>query len=248
MPTALGSVLSAQTEYTDFILEDGYYAATTITRPGITVRARTACQARIQPELSIRAANVVVDGVSVTAPGVAITVYAPGVHVENSCVQGFGKSQYGNGIWVMQEALDPANHIIIRGNRLDDWGGAQYSGGIAIGKAADDTSRPTAISVEVLNNSITRGPTAPGIYNAAIQSFHPFLASGNYIDTVSGTSVQNKTFNSVIRCNEMVRVIGDGALYNRLSSNNVWEYNRGPRFGCRASTTSWATATSIVAT
>ena len=168
-PTALGSVLSTQTGYTDFVLEDGYYAATTITRPGIRVRARTACQARIQPELAIHAANVVVDGVAVTAAAVAISVTAPGVHIENSCVQGFGKSQYGNGIWVMQEALDPNNHIIIRGNRLDDWGGAQYSGGIAIGKAADDASQPTAISVEVLNNVITRGPTAPGIYNAAIQ-------------------------------------------------------------------------------
>jgi hypothetical protein len=225
-PTALGQVLGAQTQCTDFVLEDGAYSATTITRPGITVRARNACQATIQPELSIQAANVVVSGVSVTASGVAVTVYSPGVHVENSCVQGFGKTEYGNGIWIFQEALNPANHIVISGNKLDNWGGAQYSGGIAIGMASDNLTTPTAISVEVLNNRITRGPTAPGIYNAAIQAFHPFLAAGNYVDTVSGTSVQNKTFNSLVRCNEMVHVIGDGALYNRLNSHNVWEYNR----------------------
>ena len=108
--------------------------------------------------------------------------------------------------------MDPNNKIIIEGNELSDWGGNLYSGGIAIGKADDNYAVPSAISVEVRSNRITDGPTQSAIYNAAIQAFHPFLAYKNYIHTVSGTSFQNKTFNSRVACNEMVNGIGDGAM------------------------------------
>jgi Big-like domain-containing protein len=225
-PTNLNSVITNQTSCTTFVLGDGWYAATTIQRAGVTVVAQNHCQAQVKPELSIQANNVTVDGVSVTAPGVALTVYNAGARVQNTCIQGFGKTQYGNGIWVFQQALNPSNLIRILDNTLDDWGGAQFSGGIAIGKADDNMSVPSAVSVEIVGNRITRGPSGPnGIYNAAIQSFHPYLATNNYVHTVNGTAMQNKTFGSRTACNEFVNVIGDGALYNRQNSNNVWEYN-----------------------
>jgi PA14 domain len=224
-PTALGSFIANNTQCAQFNLGDGYYSPTTISRSNIIIKANTRCMAVVQPELSIQGQNVTVDGLSVTAAGVAVTVHKSGVRVLNSCIQDFGKTQYGNGIWIFQEALDPNNKITISGNELSNWGGAMYSGGIAIGKADDNYGVPTAISVDILYNRITGGPTKVGIYNAAIQSFHPFLAYGNYIHTVSGTAFQNKAFNSRVACNEAVNVIGDGALYNRLSSNNIWEYN-----------------------
>lgn len=224
-PTDLASIVNAPGPCTVFVLADGYYAPTIVTRGGITLRAASACSPQLAAELQIHAPDVTIDGVSITASGVAMSISAPGVHVTNACIQGFGKTRYGNGIWIYQEALDPTNRIIIENNRLDDWGGAQFSGAIAIGKADDDYGVPTEISVEIRNNRITRGPTKRGIYNAAIQSFHPFLAYKNFIDTVSGTAFQNKTFNSRVACNEVVRNVGDGALYNRLASNNVWEYN-----------------------
>jgi hypothetical protein len=224
-PTALGSVISNQTQCTEFVLGDGVYAATTILRAGITIRALNRCQAQVNPELSIRGRNVTVDGVSVTAAGTAVRVYASGARVQNNCIQGFGKTQYGVGIWVMPEALDPDNLIRITDNKLDDWGGALYSGGIGIGNAADDPSVPARVSVEVVGNRITGGPTNLGAYNSAIQSFHPFVATHNYVHTVTSTSISTKTFGSRIACNEFVNIIGDGALYNRTNSHNVWEYN-----------------------
>jgi hypothetical protein len=108
---------------------------------------------------------------------------------------------------------------------LSDWGGAFISGGIVIGKDHDNYSVPSTISVEVRNNRITGAPTQGGLGNAAIQSFHPFLAYKNYVHTVRGTAFQNKAFNSRVACNEAVNVIGAGALYNRRAGNNVWEYN-----------------------
>ncbi|RPH61344.1 MAG: right-handed parallel beta-helix repeat-containing protein [Acidobacteria bacterium] len=224
-PTDLGSVLSTSTSCTVFVLEDGYYEPTSIMRSGVTIRAANRCRALLRGELEIRGSNVVVDGVSVTTPETAISVYKPGVHVRNSCIQGFGKSAYGNGIWIFQEALDESNRIFIESNTLDDWGGFLYSGGIAIGKADDDRNSHSDVTVEVRRNRITGGPTTETIYNAAVQSFHPFIAYGNYVHTVNGTAFQNKTFNSYIACNEVVNNLGDGALYNRSSSNNVWEYN-----------------------
>ena len=224
-PTNLDPILSDSTECTVFVLNDGYYGPTTITRSGITIRASHRCSARLQPELEIRASNVVVDGVSVSAVATAVTVYEPGAHIRNSCIQGFGKSTYGNGIWIFEKALDASNRILIENNSLDDWGGYMYSGGIAIGRADDDPYSQSEVTVEVRNNRITGGPTADGIYNAAIQSFHPFIAYGNFIHTVNGTAFQNKSFNSYIACNEVVNNLGDGALYNRADSNNVWAYN-----------------------
>jgi hypothetical protein len=223
-PTNLGSALG-NSQCTTFILGDGFYQQTTITRPGITVRAQNQCAARIEPALTIQANNVTVDGVSVTTTGVGINIYRSGVRVLNSCVQGFGKSGWGQGIQVYQAALDPNNRIIIRGNSLTDWGGGLYSGGIAIGKANDNYTIYSTVTVEVRDNHIVGAQMPAGRMNSGIQSFHPFIATGNYIDRVEGSAVQNKTFNSHIACNEAVRITGDGALYNRLNSANVWEYN-----------------------
>ena len=179
-PTKLGDILSKSTDCTVFVLSDGYYAPTVITRSGVTIRAANRCRARLQPELQIRASNVVVDGVAVSAPETAVTVYEPGVHVRNSCIRGFGRAAYGNGIWIFQQALDPINRIFVENNTLDDWGGYMYSGGIAIGKEADNPYSHSEITVEVRGNRITGGSTTEGIYNAAVQSFHPFIAYPNY--------------------------------------------------------------------
>ena len=224
-PTDLGSVLSTSPDCTVVVLGDGYYEPTSITRSGLTIRTANRCRARFRGELEIRARNVVVNGISVNTPETGISVYKPGVHVRNSCIEGFGKSVYGNGIWIFEEALDANNRIIVENNTLDDWGGYMYSSGIAIGKADDDRNIHNDITVEVRRNRITGGSTIDGIYNAAVQSFHPFIAYGNYVNTVSGTAFQNKTFNPYIACNEVVNNLGDSALYNRSSSNNVWEYN-----------------------
>ena len=223
-PASLSAELS-NPQCTQFNLGDGYYSPVTVTRADIVIKAANKCGAIVMPELSIQAQNVTVDGVSVTSAGTAVTVYKSGAKVLNSCIQGFGKTQYGDGIWIFQEALDPNNKILVDGNQLSDWGGYMHSAGIVIGKADDNPSVPTEISVEIRNNRIVRGPIQRGIYNSAIQSFHPFLAYRNYVHTVSGTSFQNKTFNSRVSCNEAVNVIGDGALYNRQDSHNVWEYN-----------------------
>jgi hypothetical protein len=224
-PADLGAVLATSTDCTTFVLSNGYYAPTSITRSGITVRAANRCGARLEPELEIRGKDIVVDGVSITAAGTAVSVYEPGVHVRNSCIQGFGRSAYGNGIWVFEEALDPDNRIFIEDNTLNHWGGYLYSAGIAIGAEDDDPRSQSQITVEVLRNRITGGATTDDIYNAAVQSFHPFIAYGNYIDTVNGAAFQNKAANSYIVCNEVVHNYGDGALYNRAAGNNVWEYN-----------------------
>ena len=224
-PTKLGSVLSRSTACTVFVLGDGYYEPTRITHSGITIRAANRCGARLLAQLEIRGSNVVVDGVFMNASETAITVHKPGVHVRNSCIQGFGRSTYGNGIWILQEALDTRNRIFIESNSLDKWGGYMHSGGIVIGRADDNFSSPSDVSVEVRGNRITGGAMTDGIYNAAVQAFHPFIAYNNYIHSVNGSAFQNKTFHSRIACNEVVNNQGDGALYNRLSGNNVWEYN-----------------------
>jgi hypothetical protein len=223
-PTDLVGALS-NTGCDAFVLGDGYYGSASITRAGITLRAANQCQAHVESELEVHADNVIVDGVSITSSGTALSVYNPGVQIINSCIQGFGKTEYANGIWVHREGLDPNNHVIIEGNALDDWGGVQYAGGIAVGKAADERTTPTEISVEILNNRITNGPTGTGLFSAAIQIFHPALIFGNYVDRVSSTAFQNKTYNSRIICNEAVHVYEGGALYNREESNNIWKNN-----------------------
>jgi Right handed beta helix region len=207
-----------------FILGDGYYTSASIGRAGITLRAAHRCQAHVEPELEVQADDVVVDGVSITSSETALSVHNPGVQILNTCIQGFGKTEYANGIWVFLDALDPNKHVIIKGNTLDDWGGVQYAGGIAVGKAADDRTAPTEISVEILDNRVTNGPTADGLFSAAIQIFHPALIAGNYVDQVNNAAYENKTYNSRIVCNEASHVYG-GALYNREDSNNLWENN-----------------------
>jgi hypothetical protein len=221
----LGSAIS-NTNCTQFNLGDGHYSAVNITRAGITIKAVKKCAAIVRPEVSINALNVTVDGISVTTPGVGISVSKAGAKVLNSCVQGFGKNQYGVGIWVYQSALDPNNKVIVEGNQLSNWGGAQYSAGIAVGKAADNPNVPSGIAVEIRKNRITGGTLLSfNTWESAIQSFHPFLAYGNYINSNNGPAIQNKSFNSRIACNEVVNARYDGALYNRLYSNNVYEYN-----------------------
>jgi hypothetical protein len=222
--TNLGSALS-NTACTTFVLGDGFYTSTSITRTGITVRSANKCGAKVAPELQVNGLNVIVDGISITSSGTALSVSKPGVQILNTCIQGFGKTQYANGILVYKSALDPANHVIIQGNTLNDWGGVQYAGGIAVGMESDSQGTPSQISVEIKDNRITNGPTQAGLLSGAIQSFHPFLATGNYVDRVSGEGVQNKAFNSRVACNEFVHVTDTGAIYNRLDDNNVWEYN-----------------------
>jgi hypothetical protein len=222
-PTNLGSALG-NSQCTTFILGDGLYQQTTITRSGITVRAQNQCAARIAPELTIQANNVTVDGVSVTASRVGISIYRPDVRILNSCIQGFGKSGWGQGIQAYQGAFDPNNRIIIRDNHLTDWGGGLYSGAITIGAPNDNQNIVTA-TAEIRDNRIVAAQIPSGRMNTGILAFHPFIATGNYIEGVEGSALSNKTFNSYIACNEVVRSTGDGALYNRLNSNNLWEYN-----------------------
>lgn len=223
-PTNLGSAI-ANTSCTVFNLADGYYSAVNITRAGITIRAVNPCRAIGRAEVSVNALNVTVDGLSITGGATPITVSKAGAKIKNNCLSGFGKTNYANAIWVYKEALDPNNKIRIEGNKLDDWGGYQYSGGIAIGMAADDPAVPSGVSVEIVGNRATNGPTAGGIYNSPIQIFHPALVYKNFVDRVSSAAIQNKARNSRIACNELTRVTQDGALYNRDDSGNVWEYN-----------------------
>ena len=223
-PTNLPGAIS-NASCTTFVLGDGFYTTASITRPGITVVAANKCQAKVAPELAIRANNVTVNGVSITSSGTALSVSNPGARVLNNCIQGFGKTTYGNGIWVFQSALDPSNKVIVDGNALDDWGGAQYAVGIEVGKAADDPRAESQIGIEIKNNRVTNGPTAGSLWSSGIQIFHPALVHGNYVHRVSGPAIQNKAWNSHISCNEVTNGMYDGALYNRDDSNNVWEYN-----------------------
>jgi hypothetical protein len=121
--------------------------------------------------------------------------------------------------------LNATNRVILDGNKFNDYGGAQFPGAIAVG-LANDSQDINTIGIEIRNNRITNGPTGPnGIYNFCVQLFHPGLVEKNFCHTVNGTAWHNKTRNSLMRCNEAVNIIGDGALYNRLDSGNVWEYN-----------------------
>jgi hypothetical protein len=226
-PADLGSVLATANSCAVFVLGDGYYDAVTIERSGIIIRAANPCGARFRAELEIRASNVLVEGVSVTTAETGITVFKPGVYVRNSCISDFGKAVYGNGIWIFQEALDDNNRIRIEHNVFDNWGGHVNSGAIVIGRSDDDPMSHTRVTVEVVKNRITGGAPSDkdDIWNSAIQAYHPFIAYGNYIDTLNGTAIQNKTFNSYIACNVIVNNLGVGALYNRYYGSNVWEFN-----------------------
>jgi hypothetical protein len=68
-----------------FILGDGYSSSASIRRAGVTLRAGNRRQAHVEPELEVRADQVVVDGVSITSSGTALSVYSPGVQILNSC-------------------------------------------------------------------------------------------------------------------------------------------------------------------
>ena len=135
--------------------------------------AANKCQAKVAPELAIKADNVTVNGVSITSSGTALSVSNPGARVLNNCIQGFGKTTYANGIWVYLSALNPSNRVIVEGNTLDDWGGVQYAGGIAVGKAADNPRAQSQIGVEIKNNRVTNGPTAGSLWSAGIRYSTP---------------------------------------------------------------------------
>ena len=207
-PADLGSVLATANSCTVFVLGDGYYEAASIERSGIIIRAANPCGARFRAELEIRASNVLVEGVSVTTPETGITVFKPGVHVRNSCISDFGKAVYGNGIWIFQEALDDNNRIRIEHNVFDNCGGHVNSGAIVIGRSDDDPMSHTRVTVEVLKNQIIGGAASDNddIWNSAIQAFHPFIAYGNYVDTLNGAAIQNKTVNFHIACNVIATI------------------------------------------
>lgn len=225
-PANLNSALG-NTACTTFNLGDGFYQSTTINRAGITVRAQNKCQARVASNVKIQAQGVTLDGVSIDTRFRGIEIYSPGVRVQNNCVQGFGKTEYGDGIRAYQQALNPNDRIIVSGNSLTDWGGFQYSNGIGVGFPEDTNINP-AVSIEFHDNIIIGVPNQTGfdIWGTGIQAFHPIIATGNYIENVNSNAFGMKTSNSLIKCNEMVGIKGDGAINNRYSSNNnVYEYN-----------------------
>ena len=82
------------------------------------------------------------DGVSIATPETAITVSKPGVQIRNSCIREFGRSPYANGIWVLQEALDPSNCIVVENNMLDNRGWHVESGAFVIGRSNNDLTGP----------------------------------------------------------------------------------------------------------
>ncbi|MFI5382355.1 MAG: hypothetical protein ACHRHE_23915, partial [Tepidisphaerales bacterium] len=223
-PTDFSQYLSTATDR-EFILEDGWYTFPNLTRPGIVVRAEHGGKAQIKNGFAISAEGVTIDGISREGEQGAIAVHSPGATIKNCRFSRFGKTAYGVAVWVWDESLSAANITVITDNVFDDWGGAFASACIIIGTRQDMPHAMDQISVHVLNNRFIHGPTAaqkPQGGNSAIQAFDPFLASGNYIDTVNGPAIQNKTRNSKIVSNTIVNCTGWGALYNRAFGGNQW--------------------------
>jgi hypothetical protein len=205
----------------EFILQDGWYNFPDLTRPSITIRAEHAGKAQITNGFAITASGVTIDGISREGERRPIAVRAPGATIKNSSFSNFGKNAYGVGIWIYDEALSADQITVISNNTFDDWGGAG-SGCVVIGTAQEKPNVIDKISVHVLNNRFVHGPTASRGINSAIQAFDPFLASGNYIDTIDGTPIQNKAMNSKIIGNTIVHCTSWGALYNRAFGGNQW--------------------------
>ncbi|MCX7826332.1 MAG: hypothetical protein N2689_12355 [Verrucomicrobiae bacterium] len=219
----------------EFVLQDGWYSFPKLTRPAITIRAEHAGKARVQNAFAIGAPGVTIDGVSMEGERRRIAVHAPGATIKNCRFSNFGKVSYGNAVWIRDESLSATNITVVANNTFDDWGGAPASACVVIGTTQDAPHVMEQISVHVLSNRFVRGPTAaqkPQGGNSAIQAFNPFLAVGNYIDTVNGPAIQNKTKNSKIIGNTLVNCTGWGALYNRAFGGNQWLSNVVMRADC----------------
>jgi hypothetical protein len=224
LPTDFGRYLSRGT-CDEFILQDGWYSFPKLTRPGITIRAEHAGKAQVANGFAIDAAGVTIDGISRDGERGPIAVRAPGATIKNCRFSNFGKASYGKAVWIWDEGLDADRITVVANNTFDDWGGAPASACVIIGTTQDAPHVMEKVSVHVMNNRFVHGPTAeqkPQGGNSAIQAFDPFLASGNYIDTVNGPAIQNKTKNSKITGNTIVNCTGWGALYNRAFGGNQW--------------------------
>jgi hypothetical protein len=213
----------------EFLLGDGYYSFPTITRSEITIRAAHAGSAHVVKPFAISGSNVTIDGIAFEGLARCIEVRAPGVVIQHSSFSQFAKAHYGYAIHVLDEGMNPANVTVIENNTFDEWGGAPNSAAVILGTQQGAPYVYDSIAGQVLNNRFTRGPTAKqaaSAGNSAIQAFEPFLARGNYIHTVTGPAIQNKTKNSVISCNTIIECRGGwGALYNRALGNNKWTNN-----------------------
>lgn len=214
--------------YDQFLLQDGYYTFPPLTRPAIIIRAEHVGKAQVTNAFAVAAADVMLDGLSKSGEKSTISVKAPGATIRNCTFSNFGKQAYGMGIWIWDESLSAAKITVITNNTFDHWGGFRGTACVIIGTSQDAPHVMDEISVHILNNRFTNGPTAPQIPqggNSAIQAFNPFLAAGNHIDTVSGPAIQNKTKNSKIIGNTIVNCTGWGALYNRAYGGNQWLSN-----------------------
>ncbi len=210
--------------YDAFILQDGWYTFPNLTRPAITIRAEHAGKSQIANAFAINAAGVTIDGISMEGEKRRISVRAPGATIKNCRFSNFGKTSTG-AVWIWDESLSASKLTVVAKNTFDHWGGAPGSACVIIGTTQDAPHLMDEISVHVLDNRFVHGPTvaqnAQG-GNSAIQAFNPFLASGNYIDTVNGPAIQNKTKNSKIIGNTIVNCTGWGSLYNRAAGGNQW--------------------------
>lgn len=224
-PTNLGTVLSNNLSTSVFLLGDGWYSNPDINRSNVIVRAVNKHQARLTAGMDVNGDNVIVNGVSRITTGVGIQVFGSGCSVLNCHVSGFGKTDFGTGIWVLKEALVAGTMTLVKGNLVEDFGGDDFISGIAVGMQVD-TQDINDIRVTISHNTVIGAPNPPdGIFNASIQFFFPALVHHNFCDTISGTPIQNKSRNSHVHSNEMVNCFPDGCLYNREESNNLWEYN-----------------------
>jgi len=209
----------------EFILQDGWFTFPNLTRAGIVIRAEHTGKAQIKNGFSINASGVTIDGVSKEGEKNVIAVCAPGAIIRNCSFSNFGKTAYGKAVWVRDESLSAAKITVVTNNTFDNWGGWPGSACVIIGTFQDTPHVMDEISVHVVSNRFTHGPTAaqrPQGGNSAIQAFNPFLAAGNYIDTVNGPAIQNKTKNSKIIGNIIVNCTGWGSLYNRAAGGNQW--------------------------
>jgi hypothetical protein len=207
----------------EFILQDGWYTFPDLNRSAIIIRAEHAGKAQIKNGFAITAAGVTIDGISREGEKGPIAVRAPGAIIRNCRFSNFGKTTYGVAVWIWDDSLSADQITVVKDNTFDNWGNAG-SAGVKIGTTQETPHVMDKISVHVLNNRFLHGPTAPKSagQDSAIQAFDPFLASGNYIDTIDGTPIQNKTKNSKFIGNTIVNCTNWGALYNRAYGGNQW--------------------------